>query len=83
MVRDKAVLSQVARLCPGLVELVTGALQGEYTLARIEMPSRERLVVSVETRTLDCISAPTLKCLKIKSDPFANIRSDHIVSPVL
>ncbi len=49
MVRDKAVLSQVARLCPGLVELVTGALQGEYTLARIEMPALDHLEVSGDT----------------------------------
>ncbi|PBK92008.1 hypothetical protein ARMGADRAFT_1063930, partial [Armillaria gallica] len=83
MVRDKAVLGQVARLCPGLVELVTGVSQGEYTLVRIKMPALERLEVLGNTHALDCVSAPNLKLLKIKSDSFANIRSDHNRSPVL
>ncbi len=82
MVRDKAVLGQVVRRCPDLLELITGASEGEYTLARIEMPALERLEVSGDTHALDCISAPNLKSLKIKIDPFSDIRSDHIGFPV-
>ncbi len=47
------------------------------------MPALERLEVLGDTHALDCISALNLVSLKIKSDLFTIIRSDHIISPIL
>ncbi len=50
------VLGQIARLCPGLVELVTFASKDEYTLGRMKMPALEHLSLTGDTGALDCIS---------------------------
>ncbi|PBK58906.1 hypothetical protein ARMSODRAFT_1091019 [Armillaria solidipes] len=67
-VGDMAALGQVARLCPGLVELVTFVSKGEYTLGRIKMPALEYLLLKGNIGTLDCISTPHLESLRIISD---------------
>ncbi|PBK92040.1 hypothetical protein ARMGADRAFT_1013765 [Armillaria gallica] len=80
---EMTVLGQIARLCPGLVELVTFASKEEYTLGRMKMPTLEHLSLTGDTGALDCISAPHLDSLRITGDlSWTKIRSDHSGSHV-